>query len=161
MFRKKKGQLDDQPLIEIERHHSVQDSRKFYKHMNDTRKPFEPGAVMCRATNGQLLTNKNQVLSRWKEYFAQHLNESSQEETHTNQQPLRENGVINDFSSHGKIVEAIKYLKDNKAVGLDSIAAKLLKSGGPSLLHALNEMIQPVCIGETLPESWTRLFEPL
>jgi hypothetical protein len=123
--------------------------------MNDTRKPFEPGAVMYRATNGQLLTNKNQALSRWKECFEQHLNESSQEETHTSQQPPRENGVINVFPSHGKIVEAIKYLKENKAVGLDSTAAELLKSGGPSLLNALNEMIQPVCIGETLPESWT------
>jgi hypothetical protein len=79
MFRIKKGQLDNQALVEIERHRSVQDSRKFYKRLNDTRKPFGPAVAMCRATNGQLLTNKDQVLSRWmKEYFEQHLNESSE-----------------------------------------------------------------------------------
>jgi hypothetical protein len=57
--------------------------------------------------------------------------------------------------SRDEIVEAIKYLKDNKAAGSDSIAAELLKSGGPSLLNAFNKMIQQVWIGETLPESWT------
>jgi uncharacterized protein with GYD domain len=36
--------------------------------------------------------------------------------------------------------EAIKYLKDNKTAVLDSIAAELLKSGGTSLVNALNEM---------------------
>jgi hypothetical protein len=29
---------------------------------------FEPQVVMCRAKNGKLLTNKNQVLARWKEH---------------------------------------------------------------------------------------------
>jgi hypothetical protein len=30
-----------------------------------------------------------------------------------------------------------------------------LKNGGPSLVDALNEMIQQVRIGETLSKSWT------
>jgi hypothetical protein len=38
---------------------------------------------------------------------------------------------------------------------LDSKVAKLLKSFGPNLVNALNEMIQQVWISETLPESWT------
>jgi hypothetical protein len=62
LFRKKARQLDEEVLIEIERHRSIQDSRKFYKHLNDVRRPFEPQVVMCRAKNGELLTNKNQVL---------------------------------------------------------------------------------------------------
>jgi hypothetical protein len=70
---------------------------------------------MCWATNGQLLTNK--VLSRWKEYFEQNLNESSEEEPHTNQEPPRENDVIIDLPRRDEIVEAIKYLKDNKTAG--------------------------------------------
>jgi hypothetical protein len=47
LFRKKKGQLDDQGLKGIERRHSVQDSRKFYKRLNDAKKPFEPAVAMC------------------------------------------------------------------------------------------------------------------
>jgi hypothetical protein len=78
-----------------------------------------------------------------EEYF-------EQEEPHTNQEPLRENDVIIALPSRDEIVEAIKYLKENKAAGSDSIAAKLFKSDGSSLVNALNEMIQQVWIGETL-----------
>jgi hypothetical protein len=80
---------------------------------------------MWRATNGQLLTNKDQVLSIWKEYFEQHLNESSEDEPHTHQDPLRENDVIINLPSRGEIVEDIKYLKDNKVADLDSIMIEL------------------------------------
>jgi hypothetical protein len=78
LFRKKVRQLDEDALIEIERHRSSQDSRKFYKRLNDVRRPFEPQVAMCRAKNGELLTNKNQVLARWKEHFEEHLNEGSE-----------------------------------------------------------------------------------
>jgi hypothetical protein len=56
------------------------------------------------------------VLSRWKEYFEQYLNESSEEEPHVNQEPPRKNDVNIDLPSRDEIVEAIIYLKDNKAV---------------------------------------------
>jgi hypothetical protein len=47
LFRKKKGQFDDQILIEMNRDHSVQDSHKFHKRLNDTGKQFEPAVAMC------------------------------------------------------------------------------------------------------------------
>jgi hypothetical protein len=56
------------------------------------------------------------VLSRWKEYFEQYLNESYEEEPHVNQEPPRKNDVNIDLPSLDEIVEAIIYLKDNKAV---------------------------------------------
>jgi hypothetical protein len=42
LFRNRAKQLDENALIEIERHWSIQDSRKFYKRLNDVRRPFEP-----------------------------------------------------------------------------------------------------------------------
>jgi hypothetical protein len=59
LFRKKAKQLDGEALIEIERHRSIQDSRKFYKRLNVVRRPFEPQVAMCQAKNEELLTNKN------------------------------------------------------------------------------------------------------
>jgi hypothetical protein len=58
------------------------------------------------------------MLSRWKE---QHVNGSFEEKPHTNQEPPRENDVIINLPNRDKIVEAIKYLKDNKAASFDSI----------------------------------------
>jgi Na+-translocating ferredoxin:NAD+ oxidoreductase RnfC subunit len=75
------------------------------------------------------------------------------EEPHANQEPSRENDVIIDLSSRDEVVEAIKYLKDNKAAGSDSIA---LKSGRPSLVNTLKEMIQQVWIGERYCVQCTR-----
>jgi hypothetical protein len=45
-FRKKARQLDKEALIEIERHMSIQDSRKFCKRLNDVTRPFEPQVAM-------------------------------------------------------------------------------------------------------------------
>jgi hypothetical protein len=39
LFKEKSRQLDEEALIEIERHRSIQDSRKFYKQLNDVKRP--------------------------------------------------------------------------------------------------------------------------
>jgi hypothetical protein len=49
-------------LIVIERHRSIQDTRKFYNRLNVVKRLFEAQVVMCRAKNGELLTNKEGTL---------------------------------------------------------------------------------------------------
>jgi hypothetical protein len=148
--------VDEEALIGIERHRSIQDSRKFYKRLNDVRRPFESQVAMCRAKNGELLTNKNQVLARWKEQFEEHLKKGAESEQPTCPVDLRDDdGVDIDLSSREKLEGALKYLKSNKAACADSIAAELLKNGGPNLVGALHEVIQQAWTSETLPRSWT------
>jgi hypothetical protein len=55
--------------------------------------------------------------------------------------------------SREKIEGALKYLKNNKAASADSIAAELLKNGGPNLVDALHEMIQQAWTNKTLLRS--------
>jgi hypothetical protein len=99
LFRKKARQLDEEALIEIERNRSIQDSRKFYKRLNDVRRPFQPQVAMCRAKNGELLTNKNQEQARWKEHFEEHSNEGFVSEPPTRPVDLRDDGVDIDLPS--------------------------------------------------------------
>jgi hypothetical protein len=122
-----------------------------YKRLNDVRRPFEQQVAMCRAKNRELLNNKNQVLARWKEHFEEHLNEGSESEQPTRPVDLRDDGVDIDFPSREEIEGALKYLKNNKVAGTDSIAAELLKNGGPNLADALHEVIQQAWTGKTLP----------
>jgi hypothetical protein len=51
---------------------------------------------------------------------------------------LRDDGVDTDLPNREEIKRALKYLKNNKAVRADSIAAELLKNGGPYLVDALH-----------------------
>jgi hypothetical protein len=94
-------------------------------------------------------------LARWKEHLEEHLNEGSKSEQPTRPVDLRDDGVDIDLPSREEIERVLKYLKNNKAAGTDSIAAELLKNGGPNLVDALHEVIQQAWTGETLPRSWT------
>ena len=79
---------------------------------------------MCRVKNGDLLTNKDQVLSRWKEHVEQHLNDGAGDDKPPNQVDLSDDGVEIDLPSREEIEGALKYLKNNKAAGSDSISAE-------------------------------------
>jgi hypothetical protein len=92
--------------------------------------------AICRDKNGELLTNKNQELARWKEHFEKHLNECSDPEQPTRPVDLRDDGVDIDLPSREEIKRALKYMKNNKVAGADSNVAKLLKNGGPNLVDA-------------------------
>jgi hypothetical protein len=59
------------------------------------------------------------------------------------------------LSSREAIEGALKYPKNYKAAGADSIEAELWKNGGPNLLDALQEVIQQAWTSKTLPRSWT------
>jgi hypothetical protein len=65
---------------------------------------------MCRAKNGELLTNKNQMLAGWKEHFEEHLIEGSESEQPAHPVDLRDDGVDIDLPSREKIEGALKYL---------------------------------------------------
>jgi hypothetical protein len=58
---------------------------------------------MCRAKSGELLTNKNQVLARWKQHFEEHLNEGSKSKQPTRPVDLRDDGVDIDLPSREEI----------------------------------------------------------
>jgi hypothetical protein len=98
------------------------------------------------------------VLARWKEHFEEHLNEGSESKQPTRPVDLRDDGNAIDLPSLEEIEGALKYLKNNKAAGADSIAAELLKNGGPNLVDALHAVIQQAWTGETLPRSWTEVL---
>jgi hypothetical protein len=97
------------------------------------------------------INHKNQVLARWKEHFEEQLIEGSESEQPTRPVDLRYDEVDIDLPSREKIEGALKYLNNNKAADADSIAAELLKNGGPNLVDAL----QQAWTSKTLPRSWT------
>jgi hypothetical protein len=136
LFKEKSRKLDGKALIEFERHRSIQDSRKFYKRLNDVKRQFDAQVAMCRAKNSELLTKKDQVLAKCKEHFKQHLNEGEEPDQPPDQVELRDDRAGTDLPNREEIKSTLKYLQNNKAAGADWIAAELLKNGGPQLVDA-------------------------
>ena len=69
LHRRKKRELEDETLLQLERLCSANESRKFYKRINNQRKGFNPRMIICRAVNGTLLTAKPFVLERFKDHL--------------------------------------------------------------------------------------------
>jgi hypothetical protein len=68
---------------------------------------------------------------------------------------LRDDEVDIDLPNREEIEKALKYLKNSKAAGADSIVAELLKNGRPNLVDAVHAVIQQAWTSATLPRNWT------
>jgi hypothetical protein len=45
------------------------ESRKFYKQVNRMRDGFQARPLSCRSIDGDILSDRADILNRWKEYF--------------------------------------------------------------------------------------------
>jgi hypothetical protein len=58
-------------LEELGQHHQT---RQFYRDINRLRKDFKPRLTICKSKNGDIITEKDGILNRWKDYFHELLN---------------------------------------------------------------------------------------
>ncbi len=153
VHQRKKRELQARTLADLERLRNVNESRKFYKILNAQRQGFNPRVDMCRALDGTLLTNKTNVLERWREHFDALLNDEVEAEELDFGFPDDEGAAVL-IPTHQETVDAINSLKNNKAPGPDGIPAELLKNGGEELIGTMHEVIKQIWITETLPSTW-------
>jgi sorting nexin-29 len=151
LHRKKKKELQDRTLLELERLQSANESRKFYKHINNQRKSFNPRLNICRARDGVLLTTKHDVLNRFKEHFDSLYNGVREEAIETDYSFLDDDGRELAPPTCEEVSAAISALKNNKAPGPDNIPAELLKEGGDELGKVIYQLVLHIWNTETLP----------
>lgn len=151
LHRRKKREFQDRTLLELERLNSINESRKFYKNINDQRRGFSARLNMCRGTDGTLLTSQQDVLNRYKEHFDTLLNGEAAELGDQDYSFLHDDGRVVEEPTIEEVSQAILQLKNNKASGPDNIAAELLKHGGPELAKALYGIVIKIWRAEQLP----------
>jgi len=63
-------------MTELEEAHTRNETRKFYKDIKTFRQAEQAGMslLVCKDDKGNILTEKQQVLERWKHYFNEALN---------------------------------------------------------------------------------------
>jgi len=154
LHRRKKRELEDRTLLQLEKLCSANESRKFYKRINDQRKGFTPRMIICRAENGTLLTAKHDVLERFKDHFDALYNGGDDVTDDSDVSFLDDDGRIVAAPTMGEVSAAISSLKNNKASGPDNIPAELLKMGGEELSKVMYGLVNRIWNMEELPDQW-------
>ena len=133
------------------------DSRKFYQHVKRMKEGYAPPTSFCNDASGNLLVNEDDILERWREYFAELLGQDAQpsvaSET-TTREAAAENLEEIPPPTLTEIRAAIGKLKRNKSPGSDGIHAELIKSAGESLVDCMYQLFQKIWDTLEMPEEW-------
>jgi len=66
--RKKKAWLNNK-ILQIEHNHKRNDARKFFQEIENLKPQQTILPTTCKDTSGNIISQTDEVLARWKEYF--------------------------------------------------------------------------------------------
>jgi len=110
---------------------------------------------MCKDENNIVITQKNHILNRWKDYFCTILNLNIDDSfsNHRIQPTTSDNQTDVEISppSYNEVCSIIDKLKRNKAGGTDNIIPELIKQGGRTLKQRVYKLILMIWEKEQCP----------
>jgi hypothetical protein len=67
--KKRKREWEKKELEELQDVYSTGEGRKLYSKVRETKKEFKPRVNICKAKDGSMICDQNEVLARWNEHF--------------------------------------------------------------------------------------------
>jgi hypothetical protein len=141
-------------ISRIEYNHERNDARKFFQEI----KTFKPQQSIlpttCKDTSGNTISQIDEVLARWKEYFQNLLSVSMIPER---QQQINERTDNHDEiapPTYNEMCTIINKLKTNKAAGTGNMTGELIKNGGRTLKQKIHKLICNIWNSEILSAQW-------
>ena len=116
-------------------------------------------AGMVKNKERKLLTKEGEVKARWQEHFTEVLNRPVPEVATVVEEPDVVNNSIDigDLEIRkGEIRSALGDMKSEKAPGIDSITADLLRADTDTTVQVLHELFNKIWEEESVPEDWLR-----
>jgi hypothetical protein len=96
--------------------------------------------LVCKDKDGNILSERKQILERWQQYFTELLNPEIERinniEIHVN----LINNLEQDEPTYEEINKIIKNLKSNKAAGPDDILLEFIENGGSPLKQKIYQL---------------------
>lgn len=140
---------------EIQQFADANNTKGFYDAVKEVYGPATRGGAPLLSSDGtKLLTDRNDILSRWEEHFRDLLNRPSEVDPSSieniEQQPTIEH--LADEPTIDEIYKAIKLLSNGKAPGNDGIPAEVLKYGGYGLVERLHTLYSRIWRDEEVPQ---------
>ncbi|XP_048481716.1 uncharacterized protein LOC125489586 [Plutella xylostella] len=128
------------------------ESRKFYKEVSSCKKGYQPTAQFLEDDDGNLISDRDTIMTCWRDYFQQLLNCQPLEE----QVPrsMEHNSEIVEPPTFEEVREAIMRLKNHKAPGIDDLPSELWKYGGGRVQSELFQLLCKIWEEEKQPKEW-------
>ena len=104
--------------------------------------------------NGILKTDKQEIMDRWKQYFADLMKSDNNIDNQVQEVHTIENDTEIDLPTYKEVSDIISKLRRNKAPGTDNIPAELVKHGGYMLKYRMYNLILLIWSKEQLPMEW-------
>jgi hypothetical protein len=145
-------------LKDIEMANKKNDTKKFYRDVQNLSRGPPSSLQICADEAGKLLIEKEEILKRWKQYFEQMMKQGiphiSQETEITAQEHEENVKIIR--PTYKQISNIIDKLKSSKSPGPDNIIPEFIKYGGTSLERRIYCLICKIWENETLPDQWLK-----
>jgi len=135
-----------------------QSSRAFYKLVKTYRtreEPFDPTSII-NDRNGNPLSDKEEVNIRWKEYFEELLNPTSNDSTHKRQEHFKPR-----FHDHvepaillSEVRWAINISPKGKAAGIDGLTTEAIQACGETGVKWLTRIFNKAWTERAVPLDW-------
>jgi hypothetical protein len=139
-------------LQQLQQSHHNKQIREFYKTVHNV-EGFKRNTTMIRNAESEIISGKQEVLNRWKEYFTELLNEDTEENTQECEEIHKAFQLIS-TPSEEEVLRAIDKLRNNKAPGPDMIPAELLKVHEEERIKRLHKITEAAWVTERLPHTW-------
>jgi hypothetical protein len=143
VHKRKKKQYENNQTENLEELGQQNQIRQFYRDINKLRKDFKPRLTIRESKSGDIITEKGDILNRWKDRFHELLNSMEQEQEPTT---IQDHNYTNEEESVPTIeVEmVVQKLKKLKAPGMDNIPAELFKYGGNEIIKHILTIIKEI-----------------
>jgi hypothetical protein len=152
--KEKKNQWLNNRIKQVEEAHKQNETRKFFKDIRIFQNNSSPAIFTCKGENGILKTDKQEVLDRWKQYFADLMKTDRKIGNQAQEEGTSEKKIEVEPPTYKEVSDIIKKLKENKAPGTDNIPAELIKCGGYILKHRMYKLILLIWNKEQSPTEW-------
>jgi hypothetical protein len=141
-------------INELETNYKSKNIRDLYRGINEFKKGYQPRINIIKDENGNLLTDLQNVLNRWKNSFNQVLN--MQRVHDVRRMDIRTADPLVPGPSTVEVEIAIGKLKSYKSPGSDQIPAELIKAGGETLYSKIHRLICSIWNNEELSQQWKK-----
>lgn len=154
--RRKKRTHYENKIKDIEERFKNKEIRNFYQEVRKEKRGFQSKQIYYKDKEGNLIGEEEKIGERWKEFFEDLLNKSTEEAEQREKLRNEEEGEDVYPPTENEFRELVKNLKNHKSAGENGVVAELIKYGGDELRKRLYELIVEVWNSEEMPEEWAK-----